>query len=139
MLFNGVLTKGEEKCESHPEELEGIHIAISLRVEDDKGSSQQFRKSLRELVKDRNILIHHRLAELDSTSIMSYLSLVEYLDEQHIRIIAKLEIIGSLIDLLQELHKESASILEWHQSQCLAGEGDLEHETSNWLPEATPS
>lgn len=99
MQFSSSLAKGQKGLEDIPENLDDIHISLSFSVGDDKGS-RNFRKSLVELVKDRNDLIHHRLAELDSTSVDSYRMLVEYLDEQQKRIIAKLDAIGALLDLL---------------------------------------
>ncbi|WP_259726151.1 hypothetical protein [Synechococcus sp. CS-1332] len=99
MHFGSSLAKGQENLEHIPENLDDIHISLSFSVGDDKGS-RKFRKSLLELVKDRNNLIHHRLAELDSTSVDSYRMLIEYLDEQQKRIIEKLDSIRILLDLL---------------------------------------
>ena len=98
MHFSSSLAKGQKGLEDIPENLDDIHISLSFSVGDDKGS-RNFRKSLLELVKDRNNLIHHRLAELDSTSVDSYRMLIEYLDEQQKRIIEKLDAIG-IYDLL---------------------------------------
>ncbi|AFY29482.1 hypothetical protein Cyagr_2376 [Cyanobium gracile PCC 6307] len=93
------LEKGHDNLEDIPENLDDIHISLSFSVGDDKGS-RKFRESLLELVKDRNNLIHHRLAELDSTSVDIYRMVIEYLDEQQKRIIEKLDSIGILLDLL---------------------------------------
>jgi hypothetical protein len=117
ILFNRSLAREEESPECIPEKLDVIHISLSLRIKDDKGSSKQFRNSLRELVTARNELIHHRLAELDNTSITSYQALIEYLEEQHEKIIAKLEIIGSFLNLLQASHNEFSSYLQSYLSQ----------------------
>jgi hypothetical protein len=97
--FNGSLAKAQNGLEDIPDNLDDIHISLSFSVGDDKGS-RYFRKSLLELVKDRNNLIHHRLAELDSSSVDSYRMLIEYLDEQQKRIIEKLDAIRDLHDLL---------------------------------------
>ncbi|MFN5463411.1 MAG: hypothetical protein ACK5CQ_00010 [Cyanobacteriota bacterium] len=97
--FSGLLEKVPEILEDIPENLDDIHISLSYSVGDDKGSLK-FRKSLLKLVKDRNHLIHHRLAELDSTSVDSYRMLIKYLDEQQKRIIEQLDTIGDLLDLL---------------------------------------
>ncbi len=99
--FSSSLAKGQENLEDIPENLDDIHVSLSFSVGDDKGS-RKFRKSLLELVQERNNLIHHRLAELDSTSVDSYRMLIEYLDEQQKRIIQKLDAIGNLLDLLDQ-------------------------------------
>ncbi len=115
-LFSSSLVTEEKSPECIPERLDKLCFSLSLKIQDDKGSSQHFRHSLRKLVKERNFLIHHRLAELDSTSVASYRSLIDYLDEQQSRILAKLEFIGDLIDLLQTSRIEFASHLESHLS-----------------------
>lgn len=116
-LFSSSLVGEEKSPECIPERLDKPHFSVSLTIQDDKGSSQHFRHSLRKLVRERNCLIHHRLAELDSTSVASYRSLIEYLDEQQPRILAKLEFIGALFDLLKVSHIEFASYLESHLSR----------------------
>jgi len=116
-LFSSSLIREEKSSECIPERLDELHFSQSLKIEDDKGSSQQFRHSLRKLVKERNFLIHHRLAELDSTSVTSYRSLIEYLDEQQPRILAQLEFIRDILDLLQASHIEFASYLQGHLSR----------------------
>ncbi len=117
MLLNRSLEREAENPIRIPETLDEIYISLSFRIEDEKGSSNQFQKSLMELVKDRNDLIHHRLAELDGTSARSHMILIEYLDEQHTKIIAKLEMIRSFIELLMASHKGLANILECYPTQ----------------------
>ena len=97
--FSSSLAKGQDNLEDIPGNLDDIHISFTFSVGDDKGS-RKFRKSLLELVKERNTLVHHRLAELDSTSVDSYRKLIEYLDEQQKRIIEKLDAIGNLLYLV---------------------------------------
>jgi hypothetical protein len=97
--FSSSLAKGQDNLEDIPGNLDDIHISFTFSVGDDKGS-RKFRKSLLELVKERNTLVHHRLAELDSTSVDSYRKLIEYLDEQQKRIIEKLDAIGNLLNLV---------------------------------------
>lgn len=97
--FSSSLAKVPEDLEDIPENLDDIHISFTFFVGDDKGSLK-FRKSLLKLVKDRNHLIHHRLAELDSSSVDSYRMLIKYLDEQQKRIVKQLDAIGDLLDLL---------------------------------------
>ena len=112
-LFNRSLEKEAKNPMRIPETLDEIHISLSFRIEDDKDSSKQFQESLEELAKDRNDLIHHRLAVLDGTSARSYKILIEYLDEQHAKILAKLEIIRSFLDLLKMSHKGTSKIAKW--------------------------
>jgi len=97
--FSSSLAKGQDNLEDIPGNLDDIHISFTFSVGDDKGS-RKFRKSLLELVKERNTLVHHRLAELDSTSVDSYRKLIEYLDEQQKRIIEKLDAIGNILNLV---------------------------------------
>jgi len=117
MLFNRSLEREAENPMRIPETLDEIHISLSFSIEDDKDSRKKFQKSLKELVKDRNDLIHRRLAELDGTSARSYKILIEYLDGQHTKILAKLEMIRSFFDLLKASHKELANILECYLTQ----------------------
>lgn len=115
-LFSCSLLREEKYPECMPEKLDGLHISLSLRIGGDTGNSQQFRNSLRKLVKERNYLLHHRLAELDSTSATSYGSLIEYLDNQQSKLLAKLDFIGDLLDLLQTSQIEFVSYLQSHLS-----------------------
>jgi hypothetical protein len=126
MLLNRSLEREAESSMRIPEILDEIHISLSFRIEDDKGSSKQFQKSLKELAKDRNDLIHHRLAELDGTSARSYKLLIEYLDGQHTKVIAKIEMIRSFFDLLKASHNELANILECYLTQSPPNDDSLE-------------
>ena len=125
-LFNRSLEREAKNPMRIPETLDEIHISLSFRIEDDKDSSKQFQESLKELTKDRNDLIHHRLAVLDGTSARSYKILIEYLDEQHAKILAKLEIIRSFLDLLKTSHNVFANIIECHLTQSPPNDDSLE-------------
>ena len=126
IMLNRSLEREAENPMRIPETLDEIHILLSVRIENDKVSSKQFQKSLKELVKDRNDLIHHRLAELDDTSTMSYKLLIEHLDGQHTKIIAKLEMIRSFFDLLETSHKELVNILESYLTQSPPNDDSIE-------------
>jgi hypothetical protein len=110
-LFNISLIKEETKTKCIPEILDEIHISMSFGFKYDN-DSKQFQKSLKKLVSERNDLIHHRLAKLDSTSIQNYKDLIEYLDEQHIKIIDKLKTIGCFIDHLKAIPNELEKIYQ---------------------------
>jgi hypothetical protein len=98
-LFNSSLIKEETNEQYISEILDEFHISLSFGFENDN-DSKQFQKSLMKFVSERNDLIHHRLAKLDSTSIQNYKDLIEYLDQQHIKIIDKLKIIECFFEHL---------------------------------------
>lgn len=119
--------RGEvEKPVSIPEALEEVHISVSFKIEDDTNSSERLKKSLQELVKERNDLIHHRLAELDVTSLRSHKALIDYLDEQNTKILAKMKMIRCVFDVLRMTQDELAGILESYITKPAANDESLE-------------
>lgn len=133
MLFAKSLEREADNPMRIPETLGEIHISLSFGIEDDKDSRKKFQKSLKELVRDRNDLIHRRLAELDGTSARSYKILIEYLDSQHTKILAQLEMIRSFFDLLKASHNELASILECYLAQSPPNHDSLEAQHQDTL------
>lgn len=125
-LFSNSLLREERSPECLPERLIEPHLSLSLKVDEDKGGSQQFLHSLRKLVKERNFLLHHRLAELDSKSVASYRSLIEYLDEQQSRILPMLDFLCDIGDLLQASHIELESYLKTHLARSLLADYSFE-------------
>lgn len=57
-------------------------MSISLRIESNKNSIRDRKRQLRELVKERNLLVHRLLANFDPDSVESCEKLIHLLDEQ---------------------------------------------------------
>ena len=81
-------------------------IALSFTI-DDKDYTKQLDQALREIVRERNELIHKRLIRLDSRSMESCQELIGELEEQRARIKPQFEalsaICSSLVEYLGEL------------------------------------
>jgi hypothetical protein len=123
-LFNSSLIK-EANTECIPEKLDEIHISLSFGFKYDK-DCKQFQKSLMKLVSERNDLIHHRLAKLDSSSIQNYKDLIEYLDKQHTKIIGNLKIIECFFDHLKAFPNELEKILNSYLMESPLNDDTLE-------------
>jgi hypothetical protein len=124
-LFNSTLIKKETNTKFNPEKLDEIHISLLFGFENDK-DSKQFQESLMKLVRERNDLIHHCLAKLDITSIQNYKDLIEYLDEQHTRIIDKLKLIECFFDHLNAFPNELEKILNSYLMESPLNDDTLE-------------
>jgi hypothetical protein len=65
---------------------------------DDADSLEARKRSLSDIVTERNNLIHHDLAALDTTRIEDYQRLIQRLDEQNPRLLSHVELLGGIIN-----------------------------------------
>jgi hypothetical protein len=68
--------------DSPANELDEVWMSISLRIQSNKNLIRHRRRQLRELVKERNLLVHRLLANPDPNSVESCEKLICLLDEQ---------------------------------------------------------
>jgi hypothetical protein len=105
------------------EERDEVWMSTSLRIESNKNLIREQRRQLRELVKERNLLVHRLLANFDPDSVESCEKLIQLLDEQVDRLVPHYQSLMAIIEHMrtaqQEILKQLAD--ELHQS---AREGD---------------
>ena len=83
----------------------GYCIEISIRV-GDKNFTNELSQALREIVKERNELIHKRLIHFDLRSVKSCRELLRELDQQRARIKPQFERLSSICTSLRDHFKE---------------------------------
>ena len=99
-------------------------MSISLRIESSKNSIRDRKRQLRELVKERNLLVHRLLANFDPDSIESCEKLIRLLDEQVDRLKPHYE---SLMDIIGNMGASQQVILkqlEAELTESLGEDGD---------------
>lgn len=89
-------------------ECKDVQIAFSFRVETDPTAAAATLERLQALVRDRNDLIHRRLAELDARSIESLNSLRDVLEDQHARLVPEYENLKCVAQTLADCRSELA-------------------------------
>jgi len=87
-------------------------MAISLRIESDKNSIRDRKRQLRELVKERNLLVHRLLTNFDPDSVESCENLIQQLDEQVDRLIPHYQSLMGIIGNMQAAQQEIMKHLE---------------------------
>lgn len=81
-------------------------MSFLLQVSSNNSDFLKARKrALSEIVRERNKLIHHHLADLDTTSVEDYRQLISLLDEQNPRLLAQLEELEWMMELLAKSYK----------------------------------
>ena len=100
------------------EERDEVWMSTSLRIESNKNLIREQRRQLRELVKERNLLVHRLLANFDPASVESCEKLIQLLDEQVDRLAPHYQSLMAIIEHMrtaqQEILKQLAD--ELHQS-----------------------
>lgn len=74
------------------EERDEVWMSTSLRIESNKNLIREQRRQLRELVKERNLLVHRLLANFDPDSVESCEKLIQLLDAQVDRLVPHLSV-----------------------------------------------
>jgi len=91
-------------------ERDEVWMSFSLRIESDQDSLRKLRRELREVVRERNLLIHRLLANYDPDSVESCKKLISLLDEQNNRLEPHyqrlIRIIGDLHVVQEEIFKQ---------------------------------
>ena len=98
--FNKNVVSDRSQSEPTPDFSE-TKISILLKLTCDNPDVLEAQKlALSKVVAERNRLIHQDLALLDTSSVEDYLKLIHLLDEQNPRLLAHLENLGWMIELL---------------------------------------
>lgn len=105
-------------------ELDELWMSISLRIGSNKNSIRHRRRQLRELVKERNLLVHRLLANFDPDSVESCEKLIRLLDEQVDRLKPHYESLMGIIGNMQAVQQEILKQLETQLRESAREEGD---------------
>jgi hypothetical protein len=87
-------------------------MAFSLRIESDENSIRDRKRQLRELVKERNLLVHRLLTNFDPDSVESCENLIQRLDEQVDRLRPHYQSLMGIIGNMQAAQQEIMKHLE---------------------------
>lgn len=94
------------------DERDDAWMSISLRIESNENSIPDRKRQLRELVKERNMLVHRLLANFDPNSVESCEKLICLLDEQVDRLKPHYESLMGIIGNMQVAQQEILKRLE---------------------------
>lgn len=102
-----------------PDELDDIHISMTIAIGFDEAQSQKIKQDLESVVDERNDLVHHLLSKFGSETdtVKRRLSIIQYLDKQYDDAKAKNAFLQSCADTIHKLKKEYSDFL-------LSEEGD---------------
>ena len=110
--------------ESPANERDDVWMSISLRIESTKDSIRGRKRQLREIVKERNVLVHRLLATFDPDSVESCEKLVRLLDEQADRVERHYESLRGIFEHMQAAQQELMKRLEAELGESVRKEGD---------------
>jgi hypothetical protein len=99
-------------------------MSISLRIKSNKESIRHRRRQLRELVKERNLLVHRLLPDFNPESAESCEKLICRLDQQVDRMEPHYESLGGIIGNMQVAQREILKLLEADLRESVREEGD---------------
>jgi hypothetical protein len=94
---------------SAPRHAAEVWISFSLKLEAGAIHPKEWRRVMREVVKERNALIHQMLVSFDPSSLDSCNALSGLLDEQRERILPAYQHLESLVKAIRETHQEIAA------------------------------
>ncbi|WLT38675.1 hypothetical protein NON20_02370 [Synechocystis sp. B12] len=89
----------------------GISISVKMTYDDSDFLKMQ-KLALAKIVIERNKLIHQDLALLDINSIKECQNLITLLDEQNPRLLAQLQNLKFMIELIQKTYKDVGNFLK---------------------------
>lgn len=107
-----ILYSGADKDAEAPDDVEGVWVAYSFRIEGGADRKKATRKALSFVVRERNRLVHKMLAEFDSASVESCRALNDLLDQQHEHITPHFEQIMGWLRFLHECQMKLPEVLE---------------------------
>ena len=111
-------------CDDGPaDERDEAWMSISLRLESNEDSIRDRKRQLRELVKERNLLVHRLLPDFDPESAESE-KLICRLDEQVDRMEPHYESLRGIIGNMQAAQQEILKLLEAELRESVPEEGD---------------
>jgi hypothetical protein len=99
-------------------------MSISLRIKSNKNSIRHRRHQLRELVKERNLLVHRLLPDFDPESAESCEKLICRLDEQVDRMEPHYESLRGILGNMQAAQQEILKLLEAELRESVPEEED---------------
>lgn len=99
-------------------------MSISLRIESNKTSIRDRKRQLRELVKERNLLVHRLLANFDPDSVESCEKLIRLLDEQVDRLKRQYESLMGIIENMRAAQPLVLKQLEAELTEYLGEDGE---------------
>ena len=108
------------------EERDEVWMSTSLRIESNEHLIRERRRPLRELVKERNVLVHRVLANFDPDSVESCEKLICLLDEQVDRMEPHYESLRGIIGNMQAAQQEILKLLEAELRESVREEGSAE-------------
>ena len=122
--FFDTLYSNHSSQDGQAHERDEAWMSISLRIKSNKESIRHRRRQLRELVEERNLLVHRLWPDFDPESTESCEKLIRLLDEQVDRLEPHYE---SLRDILGNMHaaqQEILKLLEAELRETVREEGD---------------
>ncbi len=100
--FNKNILEDASQSEPTPD-FSGAGVSVSVKVTYDNPDFLKVQKrKLTSIVSERNKLIHHKLAFIDTNSVEDCHNLIAFLDEQNLRLLAQLEELKWIIETLRE-------------------------------------
>lgn len=105
-------------------ELDEVWMSVSLRIKSSKNLMRDRRRQFRELVKERNLLVHRLLANFDPDSVESCEKLIRLLDEQTDRLERHYQSLMDIINNMQAVQQEIVKQLEAELRQPTRKVGD---------------
>jgi hypothetical protein len=106
------------------QERDEVWMSISLRIKSNKESIRHRRHQLRELVKERNLLVHRLFPDFDPESAESCEKLICRLDEQVDRMEPHYESLRGIIENMQAAQQEILKLLEAELRESVPEEED---------------
>ena len=87
------------------EERDEVWMSTSLRIESNKNLIREQRRHLRELVKERNLLVHRLLGNFDPDSVESCEKLIQLLDQQVDRLVPHYQSLMAIMNTCRQRSK----------------------------------
>jgi hypothetical protein len=123
-FFNTLYSPDDPFSDSPADADQEIWTSFSLRIESRQDSIIKREHELRQVVEERNLLIHHWLAELDFNSAESCQKLISQLDEQNDRLTPHFDSLMRLIGDLNAAERAMFELLEAGLRESLGEQGD---------------
>ena len=122
--FFDTLYSNHSSQDGPTQERDEAWMSVSLRIKSNKESIRHRRRQLRELVKERNLLVHRLLLDFDPESAESCEKLISLLDEQVDRLEPHYESLRGIIGNMQAAQQEILKLLEAELLESVREEQD---------------
>ena len=114
----------DDPFSDRPDELNDIWMSYAFRVQASADSISKRERELREVVDERNALIHHWLAEVDFNSVDECKELISRLDAQHDRLKPHIESLMHQLGNMRAAQEEVRERIEAELRESLQREKD---------------